>query len=103
QYGDEQIEHVKKGSKEQALLDLLTDELDGEKVIVYTRFEKLVGRLQAILKEEGIKSVRITGKERATTTRDPRRDAQMAFQDPKSDTRVIFITDAGSEAINLQA
>lgn len=98
-YGDEQINHVKKGAKEQALLDLITDELDGEKVIIYTRFEKLVGRLQKILQEEKIKSVRITGKEKDLQ----RRAAQQTFQDPKSDVRVIFITDAGSEAINLQA
>jgi len=87
------------GSKEQALCDLITDELDGEKVIVYTRFESLVGRLIDILKAEGIKSVRITGKENEKA----RLDNQRVFQDLNSDTQVIFITDAGSEAINLQA
>jgi len=87
------------GAKEQALVDLLTGELEDEKIIVYTRFESLVGRLQAILKKEGIKSTRITGKESDTT----RRTNQKVFQDPDSDTKVIFITDAGSEAINLQA
>jgi len=86
-------------SKEQALLDLLQEELDGEKVIVYTRFESLVGRLVEMLKKNGIKSVRITGKEKA----DQRAEAQKAFQDLKSDVRVVFITNAGSEAINLQA
>ncbi len=86
------------GSKEEALLDLLTGELEGEKVIIYTRFESLVGRLQAILTKAKIKSVRITGKEKD----DDRRAAQVAFQDTGSDVRVIFITDAGSEAINLQ-
>ncbi len=87
------------GSKEQAFRDLILDELDGEKVIVYTRFERLVGRLGDILKEEGVKSVRITGKEKEKA----RLEAQKAFQDLASDTQVIFITDAGSEAINLQA
>jgi len=87
------------GAKEQALVDLITGELDGEKVIVYTRFESLVARLQAILKREGVKSTRITGKEN-----DAKREKhQAAFQDLESDTSVIFITDAGSEAINLQA
>jgi intein/homing endonuclease len=85
--------------KEQALLDLLEEELDGEKVIVYTRFESLVGRLVEILKKNGIKSVRITGKEKDVQ----RAAAQKAFQDLKSDVRVVFITNAGSEAINLQA
>lgn len=86
-------------SKEQALVDLLTGELDDEKVIIYTRFASLVPRLQAILKREGIKSEAITGK---VTSAKARRAAQEKFQDPKSDTTVIFITAAGSEAINLQ-
>ena len=87
------------GSKEQALLDLFEEELSGEKVIIYTRFETLVGRLQTILKREGLPSVRITGKENDRA----RSEAQEAFQDLKSDTKIILITNAGSEAINLQA
>jgi len=80
-------------------VDLLTGELEDEKIVVYTRFASLVGRLQAILKKEGIKSTRITGKENKAA----RKKNQAAFQDLDSDTKVIFITDAGSEAINLQA
>jgi SNF2 family DNA or RNA helicase len=87
------------GAKEQGLVDLLTGELEDEKIVVYTRFASLVGRLQAILKKEGIKSTRITGKENDAA----RKRNQAAFQDLESDTKVIFITDAGSEAINLQA
>jgi len=87
------------GSKEQALVDLLTGELDHEKVIIYTRFESLVGRLQKILTKEKIKSVRITGKEKDAD----RRKAQELFQKHDSGVQVVFITDAGSEAINLQA
>jgi len=98
---NEWIEHKvgKLGSKEQAFFDLITDELEDEKVIVFTRYETLVGRLQAILRGAKIKSTRITGKEKDET----RRENQEEFQDLKSDTRVIFITTAGSEAINLQA
>lgn len=88
-----------RGSKEAALVDLLNEEFDGEKVIIYTRFEKMVTRLQAVLAKERIKSARITGKEKDTD----RRKAQEAFQDVNNPCRVIFITDAGSEAINLQA
>jgi SNF2 family DNA or RNA helicase len=88
------------GAKEQSLIDLFEDEIaEDEKIIIYTRFESLVERLRAILSKQGIKSVRLTGKENATK----RRQAQEAFQDLKSDTRVIIITDAGNEAINLQA
>jgi len=86
-------------SKEQELVDLITGELDDEKVIVYTRFASLVPRLQALLKKEKVKSVAITGKQGEKA----RREAQKAFQDLKSDTRVIFITAAGTEALNLQA
>lgn len=86
-------------SKEQALVDLLTEELDEEKVIVYTRFESHIGRLQEILKRNKIQSVRITGKDNDAK----RNKAKEEFQNLKSKTRVIFITAAGSEAINLQA
>lgn len=88
-----------RSSKEQGLVDLLTGELDDEKVIVYTRFASHVDRLQLILKKEGIQSVRITGKEKDTE----RRKNQKAFQDLKSKVKVVFITAAGTEAINLQA
>lgn len=98
-FRDEYLKIDKLGAKEQALLDLIVDELEDEKVIVYTRFESVVGRLQHILAEAKIKSVRITGKEKDTI----RRANQEKFQNLESDTKVIFITDAGSEAINLQA
>lgn len=98
-FKDESVKVKDKGAKEEALVDLITGELDDEKVIVYTRFEKLVGRLQSVLATAGVKSVRITGKENDVK----RREAQQAFQDLESDTKIIFITDAGSEAINLQA
>lgn len=98
-FGEDTTKVKDKGSKEEALSELITEELDGEKVIVYTRFEKLVGRLQTILANEGVKSVRITGKES-----DKKRQANKElFQDFNSDVRVIFITDAGSESINLQS
>lgn len=87
------------GAKESALIELLTEELDGEKVIVYTRFESLVGRLMALVKKASIESVCITGK----VSGDKRKKAQDAFQDMDSKVKVVFITDAGSEAINLQA
>lgn len=82
------------------LIDLLSDgELSEEKVIIYTRFSKMVDIGVAALEEQGIKSLRITGAEDA----DQRKEAQDTFQDPKSDVKVIWITNAGSDAINLQA
>jgi len=91
------------GSKEQAMLNLLTEEFDGEKVIVYTRFASLVPRLQELCTKAKIKSTAITGQVKDTEKNPARQKAMKAFQDPKSKTRVIFITDAGSESINLQA
>jgi hypothetical protein len=100
--GDEIGDHAFEGrsSKESALVNLITEEFDGEKVIIYTRFEKLVGRLQKILAKEGVKSVAITGKVNKASDR---KKAQDQFQDLNSKVHVIFITDAGSEAINLQS
>lgn len=87
-----------RSAKESALVDLISEEFDDDKVIIYTRFEKMATRLQAILTKEHIKSVRITGKEDDKA----RKKAMDQFQDAKSKVQVIIITDAGSEAINLQ-
>jgi len=83
-----------------ALLDLLTEgDLEQENVIVYSRFSKMVDILMPVLKKAKIKAVRVTGAE----SQDQRRDAMKAFQSTKDDTRVICITAAGGDAINLQA
>lgn len=100
---DEQVTVDAVGTKEQALLDLLTEEFEDEKVIVFTRFASLVPRLQALCEKAGIKSTAITGKVKDKANDPARQKAQQSFQDLKSDVRVIFITEAGSEAINLQA
>lgn len=88
------------GAKEEALAGLLSDggELEGERVIVYTRFASLVPRLQKILETRKIRTVSITGKH----SEKRRAAAQDAFQDLDSDVRVIFITTAGGVGINLQ-
>jgi hypothetical protein len=88
-----------RSAKESALVDLLTEEFDGEKIIVYTRFASHIPRLQAILSKEGVKSVAISG----SMSDKERKKSQDQFQDFKSKVKVIIITDAGSEAINLQA
>jgi len=101
------------GSKEQALVDLLGDELDGEKVIIYTRFASLVPRLQKVLHKQKIKSVCITGGDTLNAhgldlagfkskASDSRKRAQQVFQDRGSGVNVIIITEAGGVGINLQ-
>lgn len=90
------------GSKEQAMLDLITGEFEDEKVIVYCRFASLIPRLQELCKKHKIKSTAITGKVVDTKKNPARTNAMKAFQDPDSGIQVIFISDAGSESINLQ-
>jgi len=80
------------------LLRYLDEDAATEKVIVYTRFEQVATMIHTALTEAGIKATRITGKESGGT----RRKAQEAFMtDPE--TRVICLTSAGGEAIDLQA
>jgi SNF2 family DNA or RNA helicase len=100
---DEPVEVETLSSKEEALLELLTEgDLQGEKVIVYTRYASHVPRLQKVLAQYDIKSVAITGDIKDTESNPRRRQAQQAFQtDPN--TPVIIITNAGGEGINLQA
>jgi hypothetical protein len=83
-----------------ALLELLEDELDGVKTIVFSRFERMVSLTERALKEKKIKCVRITGEENKASDREK---AKTTFQDPNSGVNVILITEAGSESINLQA
>ena len=82
-----------------ALFDLLKEEFADEKVIVFSRFARMIDILEVEAKKEKIKAVRISG----SVSEKNRKKAQDAFQDPKSDVRVIFVTEAGKEALNLQA
>jgi len=83
-----------------ALVDLLTEgEFAEDKVIVYSRFKKMVNLAEGYLRSKGIESVRITGDEDTQQ----RREAAKRFQDPNDKVRVCFITNAGAEAVNLQA
>ncbi len=86
--------------KTDALLDLLSEgDLADEKVIVFTRFRTMVDILMPLFKKNRIKAVRITG----TEDEDEREEAKAAFLDPNSDVKVVCITMAGSDAINLQS
>lgn len=104
-YFEAPIEVDELGSKEEALLELMTDggELEGQKTIVYTRFASLVPRLQKLLADRNIKSVAITGDIKDTEKNPRRKIAQDTFQDMNSGVQVIVITDAGGEGINLQS
>lgn len=99
-YPDEESEKLNE------LVEMLSEggELHGKKVIVFTRFEKMVTLGVAALEKANVKSVRITGAEQDTKRLgDQRKINQDIFQDMKSGVQVVWITMAGSDAINLQA
>ena len=85
-------------SKLESLLDLLTNELEGEKVIVFSRLRQMVDIMEAEIEAKGIKTCRITGAENG----DKRIKSQKAFQDPDDETKVCLITMAAAEGVNLQ-
>lgn len=94
------IGHEGDSSKLDALMDLITEgDLSEEKIIVYSRFRSMVDIIMEKLRTKKIDAVRITGSE----NEDQRKEAQDAFQDTKSSTRVICITNAATEAVNLQS
>lgn len=98
------IERTGKSKKLSQLLDLLEEgDLSDEKVIVFTRFKKMVDLVVPLLnelhKDRERYAVRVTGDENTLQ----RHEAMTLFQDPESQTRVIVITMAGAAAINLQA
>lgn len=86
-------------SKEKEFRRLFEQELMKEKVIVFTRFKSGIHRLEETLDELEMKHVSITGSHDS----EQRAWARKTFQDPESDVDVIFITYAGSAALNLQA
>lgn len=82
------------------LFEMLTEgDFADEKVIVFSRFRKMVDILEKEAKAKKISAVRITGAE----DEDERKEAMRKFQDPKSDVRVCLITSAAAEGVNLQA
>ena len=89
-----------KSGKFDHLIDLLTEgDLAGEKVIIFTRFRKMVDLMMVGMAKNKTKSVRITGAE----STGQRKASQDAFQKHDSGVDKIFITMAAGEAINLQA
>jgi len=84
--------------KLETLHDLLDTELEGEKVIIFSRFRGMIDILEGELESKGIKTCRITGEESG----EQRLISQQKFQDPKSDVTVCLITMAAAEGVNLQ-
>jgi SWI/SNF-related matrix-associated actin-dependent regulator 1 of chromatin subfamily A len=94
------IGHEGESTKLKRLIEILTEgDLANEKVIIFSRFRKMVDIIMETLKKNKIEAARITGSENEAQ----RDTAQTLFQDPESEVRAICITMAGAEAINLQA
>jgi SNF2 family DNA or RNA helicase len=85
-------------AKEDTFEEMMEGDLSGQKVIVYSRFKSGIPRLEAICKRLGVRCTRVTGSENDKE----RTEAMRVFQDKESGVDIIFITDAGSAAINLQ-
>jgi len=85
-------------SKEEEFLRLMKEELVTEKVIVYTRFKTGIPFLEIGCDRSGINHVKITG----DCDDHERKRARISFQEDP-DCKVIFITSAGSAALNLQS
>jgi SNF2 family DNA or RNA helicase len=86
--------------KEEELLELLDEDLSGEKVIVYSKFRTHIDRLEALTKAGQFtkrKFLRITGAESEKT-----RDINKRLFQSTSDHDLIVINNAGMEGINLQ-
>jgi len=87
---------------ESSKLEALVEILQGApemKVLVFSRFKKMIDLVDARLKKEKISYTRVTGDEGAKE-----RIANVkSYQDPKSGVNVMLITTAGTESLNLQA
>jgi len=77
----------------------LEDELQGEKVVIYTRFKTVVNRLEELItKKLKVKVTKITGDVKA----EQREDNKLEFN-TSSDTNIMIINSAAKEAVNLQS
>ena len=85
-------------AKETELMRMMQEDVTG-KVIIFSRFKRVVKRLAGMLKDIGIRSVMVHGD---IKDRD-REENKKLFQKIDSGVDVVFITAAGSESINLHA
>ena len=90
----EYLEPECKDSIKVDLLKEILDEIGEEPAIAYSQFRSTIDSYMEVFKEK--RPVRITGSE----DEEQRFKSQEAFQTGK--TNLLFLTDAGSESINLQ-
>lgn len=94
--------HVKGySSKEKKILDLLQNDLQGKKMVIFAFFKSWLYRLRGIIKKElGFQPLMVCGDNNDSE----REDAKRKFnQESGGGNDVILITTAGKESINLTA
>ena len=80
--------------KERELFRLLADEIKGEKIIIYSKYKKMVNRLEVLLHEKGINTCRITGDE----SEDQRNLNKLLFQEDMPALKRWVIANLGKDA-----
>lgn len=75
---------------------LLTGELEGKKVVVFSRFKKMWELLEAMFHRLDIKYVRLIGEMNA----EQRNEAKTLFQ-TRADVKIIMMSEAGEMGLNL--
>lgn len=85
-------------SKEEEFIRLMKEELLAEKVILFTRFKTGIPLLEIRCERNSIRYTKITG----DCTDRERKKARLTFQEDPN-CPLIFITTAGSAALNLQS
>ena len=87
------------GEKTKALVETITNSLDGERVVVYSKFRRSIDLLEEIFREKKIDLVRITGKE----STNQRLEAETRFMsDGRDRVNLLLMNHAGGKAINIQ-
>lgn len=86
-------------AKESELLRIVEDEIPNDKVVIYSRFKKMVNRLEDILKSNlGVNVLKITGDIDNAT----REEYKNKFNN-SDDHNIMLINSAAKEGINLQS
>jgi SNF2 family DNA or RNA helicase len=94
---DDNLIPTEEGGKIEALLELLEEHDESQKLVVFSQFREVVDMLERLLERHGIKTFKITGK----VTQKVRDQAVAAFQSDGGPRVMLMTTTAGGVAITL--
>lgn len=83
-------------SKIEAMQELLDYELEGQKVLIYSKYKRMINYLEQYFLERGETPLKVTG----DVSDEDRYIAKNKFREPQY--RIFLLNEAGSEAMNLQ-